>query len=749
MPLENTYCNKLPFIIGITGHRDLISLKSKTHTHIDIVAIKEQIKLDIVAIKEQIKRALIHWRNQFGKGTKTEPNNTPIWILSGMADGADLLVIQAAEELWAEQAAKELLTKESWPKASLKVIPCLPMDESAFEKDFSDSGLFTACDFSETLDKYRNNLIQLRHGLTQEQYQFAQNDLNYGELRNSLYLNLGVFIAKYSNVLIALWDEDKADSMGGTGDVVRLKCGLSAQWPLNTENKALTQISDFDGQLGGVVHHIPVNRKKKHRKSDDNIILTRVDKTQGKTVFPTEHLDCKLYISHKINQSTSISAGGNDDIQSFLTEEFITLIQQLNEYNNQNFSEFDISQVEPQYEEELAVQQLSLRDSFQTFKCADETAMTNQKLYRKKVLWFVSIAILGFTSYELVSGFLDNILGIMLNSLILIAIILCIVIKTYVKKSKSKWLYQLTRGVAESMRLRSFLNLADISPTKSPLVPRRYRKRLPLLAHAIEVTELNWWKYPIKAQLESVNKHWLKGQISFIESRLKISSELNNTKLPLLSKIINAVKPRNINIKLEIFLYKRPAKTEQTLSSLTTILFRLTCISVFGLFFAQIVFFNGGLLPFIDLTKSTLLMYPIQFTLLLTAIAALWNEFANYGPTANGYFNLLELYKRAENSLSKNKINDDSQSASVIHHVYQELKALNKKLETDELNNCPELHLTYKSALQKIQTGFEQSSIDVNKEAIDNLLVELAKEAMQEHAEWNHFESLSDLKNKK
>ena len=78
---------------------------------------------------------------------------------------------------------------------------------------------------------------------------------------------------------------------------------------------------------------------------------------------------------------------------------------------------------------------------------------------------------------------------------------------------------------------------------------------------------------------------------------------------------------------MEIFLYKRPAKTEQTLSSLTTILFRLTCISVFGLFFAQIVFFNGGLLPFIDLTKSTLLMYPIQFTLLLTAIAALWNEF--------------------------------------------------------------------------------------------------------------------------
>lgn len=685
MSLINNYSNKLPFIIGITGHRDPLNLKSEHDKN-----------KDIESIKEKIKAALKHWRNQFKSNDKKGATNTPIWILSGMADGADLLAIEVAEQLW---------EAENWPKDSLKIIPCLPMDESAFKQDFSDAGMYSADDFSNILDKYRANLIQLRHGLTPQEYQFACNDLSYGKQRNSLYLNLGVFIAKYSNVLIALWDGKHIADVGGTGDVVRYKCGLNPQWPCGTENIALSQISDFDGKIGGIVHHIPVNRDKESKRSNTEAVLTGIDKKQAGTIFPLEDEDSILYISYKATHE--LVEKKQADNNQFLTSEFIGLIEQLNEYNNQDLSSFDMEHITPE-EAELAVQKLSLKDCFYTFKCADNTAVKNQNAYRNKVLWFTFIAIVGFSSYELISTFLDNTIGIILNIAIIFAIFFNIVLRGRAKKNKLKWLYQLTRGVAESMRLRGFLNLANIPPTTSPLVPRRYRKRLPLLTHAIEVTELNWWKYPIQPQLESVKNYWLQGQIDFLKARLKLNEDPIHDDSSIFARLLVAMSPQQIIQRLSTFFYKRPAKTERTLSNWTTYLFVMTCISILCLLLSQVFFFTGNKTPLINNTSSSVLMYPIQFTLLLTAVVALWNELSNYGPTANGYFNLLELYERAEQALSK---------------------------EHSDLNTQTD-----------IQSMLEHPPI--NQQVIENLLVDLAKEAMQEHTDWNHHESISDLKNK-
>ncbi|WP_138140252.1 hypothetical protein [Colwellia psychrerythraea] len=655
-----------------------------------------------------------------------------------MADGADLLAIQAAEELWHDK---------EWPKESFRIIPCLPMEQSAFTKDFSEDSLFTVKEFEKTLDDYKNNQILLRHGLTQEQYNFALTDMNYGEWRNSLYLNLGVFIAKYSNVLLALWDDEKSDGLGGTGDVVKIKCGVNAKWPEGAENKALSHFSDFDGQLGGVVHHIPVIRKEITQKTADNIELTRVDKSMGKAVFPTEHQDCKLYVSHNIAQG-NISSSTNLN-QTFLTEEFVELILQLNKYNNQELSSFDISSVNPKDEEELEVQQISLGESFSTFKSADKTAENLQTNYRSITLWFVFFALSGFVSYELTSAFLDKPLGLILNSMIIIAIITGLLIKRAANKKQSKWHFQIARGIAESMRLRGFLNLANIAPTSSPLIPRRYRKKLPILNHAIEVTELHWWKNPIQQQLNSVSKHWLNGQIGFLQARLDLSKNTEQPNSSTISKLLSSVNPNNIKTKLKTFFYKRPARAEVTLTKWTTILFWITCLSVISMWAAQIILLQNDTIKNGDLSTSNWVMFGIQFSLLLTAVTALWNELANYGHTANGYLNLLQLYKRADQLITQEITNSNIQPCSKYNQVLEELKFLNKKIKNTDPSNCSDLYSAYKDALSKIEIGLEQPSEDMDNETIENLLIELAKEAMQEHAEWNHFESLSDLKNKK
>lgn len=715
MSLINNYSNKLPFIIGITGHRDPLNLKSEHDKN-----------KDIESIKEKVKAAFKHWRNQFKSNDKKGSTNTPIWILSGMADGADLLAIEVAEKLWEE---------ENWPKDSLKIIPCLPMDESAFKQDFSDTGMYSGDDFSNILDKYRANLIQLRHGLTPQEYQFACNDLSYGKQRNSLYLNLGVFIAKYSNVLIALWDGKHIADVGGTGDVVRYKCGLNPQWPCGTENKTLSQLSDFDGKIGGIVQHIPVNREKESKRANTETVLTGIDKKQTNTIFPLEDKNCILYISHQAAREL-VENKQADNNNNFLTDEFIALLEQLNEYNNQDLSTFDMDRIKPEDEPEIAVQKLSLKDCFYTFKCADNTAIKNQNAYRNKVLWFTFIAIAGFSSYELISTFLDNKIGIILNIAIIFAIFFNIVLRGSAKKNKLKWLYQLTRGVAESMRLRGFLNLANIPPTTSPLVPRRYRKQLPLLTHAIEVTELNWWKHPIQPQLESVKDYWLQGQIDFLKARLKLNEAPIYDDRAIFAKLLVAISPQQIIQRLSTFFYKRPAKTERTLSNWTTYLFIMTCFSILCLLLSQVLFFTGNNLPLINNTNSSMLMYPIQFTLLFTAIVALWNELSNYGPTANGYFNLLELYERAAYSLSKEMLNTYNKSELSRQNI---CNGLNQIVNTKK----------HRDMSTRLDTQSMLESAPINKQVIENLLIDLAKEAMQEHTEWNHYESISDLKNKK
>ena len=146
----------VPIVVGATGHRDI--------PHEDVPRLKEQI------IKELSTCARLY-------------PNSPRLLLTGLADGADRVVAQCAID-------------QGWHVGAVLALPRLE-----FEQDFSD----------DSREEFRVLLAQCV---------WARSASAPGCRRPDCYSNVAVFIARYAQWLLALWDGQPVDKEGGTYDVV-------------------------------------------------------------------------------------------------------------------------------------------------------------------------------------------------------------------------------------------------------------------------------------------------------------------------------------------------------------------------------------------------------------------------------------------------------------------------------------------------------------------------------------------------
>lgn len=109
--------------------------------------------------------------------------HTPLLVLSGLAAGTDSL------------AAEEALAR------NIPVVACLPMPVAEYENDFSPDELVR---FRSLLSKCTRVAI-------------------VSPKRENGYVALGRFIAQYSHLLVAFWDEDPSGGAGGTSEVVHMR----------------------------------------------------------------------------------------------------------------------------------------------------------------------------------------------------------------------------------------------------------------------------------------------------------------------------------------------------------------------------------------------------------------------------------------------------------------------------------------------------------------------------------------------
>ena len=191
--------------IGVTAHRDLSFV-------------------DEVSVEKQIRELFSSLRNDYP--------NLPLALLNPLAPGGDMLVARIALDM------------------DIPLEIPLPMPLEIYELDYSTP---------ELLEEFRNLYQQgvafelpLVHGNSDEDI------MNNGLPRDLQYARMGTYIAGHSHILLALWDGEESEAVGGTASLVNFQ--LSGEMTgLSEERRADKLLAEKESDI---VFHIHCPRKK-------------------------------------------------------------------------------------------------------------------------------------------------------------------------------------------------------------------------------------------------------------------------------------------------------------------------------------------------------------------------------------------------------------------------------------------------------------------------------------------------------
>ncbi len=202
---------RLPLVIGATGHRDLREQ--------DIPELRRAVA-DVI---KRLKRDYLHGDTE-----------TPLIVLSSLAEGADRLVAEVAMEHGA------------------KLIAPLPMPADEYRRDF-EPGLRP--DAAAEFDRLKG----LAAAVPVMRFADDNTPENVREQspRALQYREVGLFIVRHSHVLIALWNGDEENmAVGGTAEVVSFKReGI----PLEVTKSARASLDA--PEIGPVIHIVTPRAK--------------------------------------------------------------------------------------------------------------------------------------------------------------------------------------------------------------------------------------------------------------------------------------------------------------------------------------------------------------------------------------------------------------------------------------------------------------------------------------------------------
>lgn len=198
----------LPLIIGVTGHRKVSTTDPQ--------------------LRECIRRELLRLRAAYP--------DSPFLILSGLAEGADRLVVRIAIEYLAA-----------------KVIAVLPFAEEEFRKDFPAP---------ESQSEFSDLLKQAQAVVVVPQREPPESIRERGEARNRQYARVGGYVVEQAQILIALWDGKPARGTGGTGDVVKWR--MSDEVPAAFSSLVEERNVLWAGDAGRLIHIHPQTCEVKH-----------------------------------------------------------------------------------------------------------------------------------------------------------------------------------------------------------------------------------------------------------------------------------------------------------------------------------------------------------------------------------------------------------------------------------------------------------------------------------------------------
>jgi hypothetical protein len=201
---SNSLPTAIPLIVGVTGHRDLV-------------------EEDIPRIKDLVREALRSLKKQYP--------HTPLVLLSPLAEGADQLVAEVALQ---PDIAAQLVAVLCWPPSLTLGVNLLARDRDVarFQERLAQASQLVAMPLD---DEARRLAVSDESAFVARQYE-----------------QVGRFIARHSQMLIALWD-GSAPPTSGTARVVEWqRSGAPAPFS--------SQVGELDTVEGAPICHIRVRR---------------------------------------------------------------------------------------------------------------------------------------------------------------------------------------------------------------------------------------------------------------------------------------------------------------------------------------------------------------------------------------------------------------------------------------------------------------------------------------------------------
>ena len=203
--------NKLPVIVGVTGHRNVV--KGDYH---DVFNEIRKVLEEIAGLCK----------------TKNAPSQaSPIVLLTGLAQGADMLAAKVAREI------------------QIPYVAVLPCELEQFKKSFDDE------DALHQLDDYVANALDVI--VVDDLENDFKNQPNQSK-ENYQYRQVGIYLVQHSSIIMALWDGKPTKSRFGCGTADVVQLAQDADRPVIW----ITCRRDGDGSEKNVTHRYLPPRNK-------------------------------------------------------------------------------------------------------------------------------------------------------------------------------------------------------------------------------------------------------------------------------------------------------------------------------------------------------------------------------------------------------------------------------------------------------------------------------------------------------
>ena len=458
----------IPLIVGVTGHRDLVAA-------------------DVPRIKELVCEVLVSLKKKYP--------HTPLVLLSPLVEGADQLV--------AEVALKSDIG------ARLVAVLCWPSDASAMTTTASELEIVKLAR-GGNVGRFQELLGQASHivamPLNDEAKKPAAGD--EAAFAEQQYELVGKYVARHSQLLIALWDGNASET-SGTARVV--------EWQRNGAPAPFAaQLGELDVVEGAPICHIRV------RRSSSVADVATLDAPATTYLYP-ESLDGSA--GEEIHRTWSNIDGFNRGVAEL-------------KHRSPHLIATSRSYVLP--DETAARLTPGLRELFEFYALADAAAIAFQTRVKRLVRSLFVIGPLALICLEVYAHLWSH-----WPALAGYLVLLAVGYWMFAMARRSEWegRYLDDRALAEALRVQFFWRWAGLSDCAAEHYLRHLRGELGWIRQAARTcflltSESRPLSHPPVAantiepgseeSLRVVLKHWIHDQAKFFKKKAPLNERLEN-----------------------------------------------------------------------------------------------------------------------------------------------------------------------------------------------------------------------------